>query len=47
MVVSIVYDNNIYSKYDFYDLKYSKEKKNFYIKRKKNKLIKYQVEISA
>ena len=27
MVVPIVYDNYNYSKYDFYDLKYSKQKK--------------------
>jgi len=29
MVVPIVYDNKIYSKYDFYDLKYSKKEKKF------------------
>ena len=28
MVVPIVFDNKIYSKYDFYDLKYSKKKKS-------------------
>ena len=34
MVVPVVFDNNIYSKYDFYDLKYSKEKKIFQNKKK-------------
>ena len=29
MVVPIVYDKKVYSKYDFYDLKYSKNKKKF------------------
>lgn len=37
MVVPIVYDNEIYSKYDFYDLKYSKIKKKFL--KKENKRI--------
>ena len=36
MVVPIVFDNKIYSKYDFYDLKYSKKKKVFL--NKKNKI---------
>ena len=35
MVVPIVYDNYNYSKYDFYDLKYSKQKKEFLYKKKK------------
>lgn len=35
MVVPIVYDNFNYSKYDFYDLKYSKQKKEFLYKKKK------------
>ena len=34
MVVPIVFDNNIYSKYDFYDLKYSKKNKIFQNKKK-------------
>ena len=38
MAVPIVYDNNIYSKYDFYDLKYSKEKKEFLYKKKKKQI---------
>lgn len=36
MVVPIVYDNNIYSKYDFYDLRYSIVKKKFNNKMLKN-----------
>ena len=36
MVVPIVFDNKIYSKYDFYDLKYSRKKKIFL--NKKNKI---------
>lgn len=35
MVVPIVYDNKSYSKYDFYDLKYSKKKKEFMMKKNK------------
>jgi N-acetylglucosaminyl-diphospho-decaprenol L-rhamnosyltransferase len=38
MVVPLVYDNNVYSKYDFYDLKYSKKKKIFLTPPKKNKI---------
>ena len=36
MVVPVVFDNKIYSKYDFYDLKYSRKKKIFL--NKKNKI---------
>ena len=36
MVVPIVYDNSIYSRYDFYDLKYSKKKKEFLTKKNKD-----------
>jgi len=35
MVVPIVFDNKIYSKYDFYDLKYSRKKKIFFNKKSK------------
>ena len=37
MVVPIVYDKKVYSKYDFYDLKYSKNERKFNYK--KNKVI--------
>lgn len=36
MVAPIVFDNKIYSKYDFYDLKYSKRKKEFNYKKYTN-----------
>ncbi len=40
MVVPIVFDNKIYSKYDFYDLKYSKKNKTFLDKKiKKNSIL--------
>ena len=38
MVVPIVYDNYKYSKYDFYDLKYSKQKKEFLYKKNKKQV---------
>ena len=40
MVVPIVYDLGMYSKYDFYDLKYSKKSKKF-----KNNKLKYKINI--
>ena len=40
MVAPIVFDNKIYSKYDFYDLKYSKKNKTFLDKKiKKNSIL--------
>ena len=39
MVVPLVFDNKVYSKYDFYDLKYSKKKKKFINKSKKQNSI--------
>ncbi len=36
MAVPIVYDNQVYSKYDFYDLKYSKKDKKFLKKKVKD-----------
>jgi len=39
MAVPIVYDNKEYSKYDFYDLKYSKEEKKFLKNKAKDLLI--------
>lgn len=38
MAVPVVYDNGIYSKYDFYDLKYSKKNKRFNYNKLKNKI---------
>lgn len=38
MVVPIVYDLGNYSRYDFYDLKYSKKNKKFYQNKFKNKI---------
>ena len=38
LVAPIVYDDNTYSKYDFYDLNYSKEKKKF-VKRTSKKVL--------